>query len=275
MGLGYNPYHCSVFWDEDENVVHFKHPLPSGTKKEDVKVEIDEDGKLLIKISKGVSSHSDLLSSVSSSLISFGSSFLSFPKKNEGETASPIISMKFNLPAGLDPNDSNTAIDDEGLLTLTFQKLVPIHCETPFALENVPEKWENAKVNHKDVVRFKAYLGAGTKREDMMVGIGGCNSLMIGIHDLWKKEEGATSTLMWLNDNNFRSFSLPVGVNPNSLETAVDDAGVLTVTVTKLKPEKKKLMSIAKKMLVCLAQAVPTCLVIGYKIDDAMSSGDY
>lgn len=271
MCLGYNPYQRSVFWDEDENLVHFKYPLPSGTKKEDVKVEIDEDEKLLIEISKGVRSHIDPLSSASSSMIRFGPSFLSFAKKNEGDTASPIISMKFNLPAGLDPKGFKTAIDDEGLLTLTFKKLVAIHSETPFDLKNDSE-WVTAKENNKDVVHFKANLAAGTKMGDVMVGIAGGNSLMIG---LLKKEEGDTNILKRFHGNNCWISFLPDGANPDGFKAAVDDAGVLTVTFTKLKPEKKKLMPSPKKILGYLAEVVPACLLIGCRIGDEMSSGDY
>lgn len=100
MCLGNNPYQCSVFWYEDENLAHFKYPLPSGAKQENVKVEIDEDGNLLTV-------------------------FLSFPKKKEGDTTTPIISMKFNLPAGLDLAGFKTAIDDAGVLAVTFTKLKP------------------------------------------------------------------------------------------------------------------------------------------------------
>ena len=100
MCLGNNPYQCSVFWYEDENLVHFKYPLPPGAKQEDVKDEIDEDENLL---------------TVS----------LSFPKKKEGDTTTPIISMKFNLPAGLDLVGFKTTIDDAGVLAVTFTKLKP------------------------------------------------------------------------------------------------------------------------------------------------------
>ncbi|KAL9413611.1 hypothetical protein AB3S75_042155 [Citrus x aurantiifolia] len=264
MCLGIKQYQCSVFWDEDENLVHFKCPLPPRTKREDVKVEIDEDGKLLIEISKWVSSHSDPLSSASSWMIISGSSFLSFLTKNEGDTTSPIPPMEFNLPAGLNTNAFETVIDDEGLLTLTFKKLPPIHAETPSDLENASVEWKNKKrVSH-----FKALLPAGTKMDEMMVGIEGRKSLVIGIRDMAKKEGGHTSTLMCSNGMNFRSFILPDGVNPNGFKTAMDDAGVLTVTFTKLKPEKKKLRPIAKKTLGCLAHAA--CLLICEKISDAI-----
>ncbi|KAL9416732.1 hypothetical protein AB3S75_039843 [Citrus x aurantiifolia] len=272
MCLGNNPYQCSDFWDEDENLVHFKYPLPPRTKREDVNVEIDEDGKLLIEISEGASSHSDPLSSASPWMIVSGFSSLSLLKKKEGDTTSPINPMKFNLPAGLNTNGFKTAIDDEGLLTLTFKKLVPIHSETPSDLKNVLVKWKNKK----GVFRFKAYLPAGLKMEDMMVGIEGRKSLMIGIRDLPKKEEGDTSTLMCSNGKTFRSFIFPDGVNPNGFKTAMDDAGVLTVTFTKLKPEKKKLGPVAKKTLGCLAQAVIAAgVLICDKISEAICSGGY
>ncbi|KAL9416718.1 hypothetical protein AB3S75_039831 [Citrus x aurantiifolia] len=239
-------YQRSLFWDEDENLVHFNYRLPSGTKREDVKVEIDEDGKLLITIlSKVAAAQND-----SSMIIS---SLFSFLKKKEGDTTSQIIRMEFNLPAGLNPNGFKTAIVDEGLLTLTFKKL---------------GEWKNKK----RVFHFKAYLPAGTKMDDMTVGIEGRKSLVIGIHDRLKKEEGDTSTLMCFNGKNFRSFILPDGVNPNGFETAMDDAGVLTVTFTKLKPEKKKLGPMAKKMLGCLADAA--LMLICGEISDAICPGD-
>ncbi|KAK9185409.1 hypothetical protein WN943_025765 [Citrus x changshan-huyou] len=269
MCLGNKPYQFSVSWDEDENLVHFKCRLPSTTKRGDVKVEIDEHGKLLIEeISKVVSSHIDPLSSASSLMIRLRSSLLSFLKKNEGDTTSPIGPIEFNLPPGLDTNDFETEIDDDGLLTLTFKKLVPIHSETPSDLEKASVEWKNKKL----VSHFKAYLPAGTKMDDMTVGIEGGKSLVIGIHDRLKKEEGDTSTRMCLNGKNFRSFILPDGVNPNGFETAMDDAGVLTVTFTKLKPEKKKLGPIAKKTLGCLADAAG--MLICEKISDAICPGD-
>ena len=233
-----------------------------------MKVEIDEHGKLLIRISKGVSSHSDPLSSASSLIIRVGSFLLSFLKKNEGDTTSPIGPIEFNLPPGLDTNDFETEIDDDGLLTLTFKKLVPIHAETPSDLEKASVEWKNKK----HVSHFKAYLPAGTKMDDMTVGIEGRKYLVIGIHDRLKKEEGDTSTLMCFNDKNFRSFNLPAGLNPNGFETAMDDAGVLTVTFTKLKPEKKKLGPRAKKTLGWLADAA--CMQICGGIGDAICPGD-
>ncbi|KAK9185407.1 hypothetical protein WN943_025763 [Citrus x changshan-huyou] len=238
----------SVFWNEEEKLVRFNHRLPSGTKQEDVMVGIDEDAKLLTITSKVASAHKD------SSVIT--SSLFSFLKKKEGDTTSQVIRMEFNLPAGLNPNGFKAAIDAEGLLTLTFEKLVPNHSETPSDLVKVSVQWKSKK----GVFHFKAHLPAGTKMEDMMVGIEGRKSLMIGICDLPKTEEGDTSTLMCFDGKNFRSFILPDGVNPNGFKTAMDDAGVLTVTFTKLKPQKKKLWPIAKKSLGCLAHAA--CLLI-------------
>ncbi|KAL9416716.1 hypothetical protein AB3S75_039830 [Citrus x aurantiifolia] len=368
MCLGNKPYQCSVIWDGDENLVHFKCRVPSTTKREDVKVEIDEHGKLLIEISKGVSSHSDPLSSASSLMIRFRSFLLSFLKKNEGDTTSPIGPMEFNLPAGLNTNDFETAIDDEGLLTLTFKKLVPIRAHYQRSVfwdedENLVHfnyrlpsgtKREDVKVeidedgkllitiiskvagahtdssmiisslfsflnkkegdttsqiirmefnlpaglntngfetaivdeglltltfkklvewkNKKRVFHFKAYLPAGTKMNDMTVGIEGRKSLVIGIHDRLKKEEGDTSTSMCFNGKNFGSFILPDGVNPNGFKSAMDDDGVLTVIFTKLKPEKKKLGPIAKKTLGCLADAAG--MLICGEISDAICPGD-
>ncbi|KAK9175318.1 hypothetical protein WN944_027324 [Citrus x changshan-huyou] len=121
-----NPYQLhSVFWDEDANLVRFKYPLPIGTNQEDVTIEVDEDGNLLTMKSKVVSSHNDPLSSAFNSMVISGSSLLSFLRKNEGDPATPIISMKFKLPAGLNLNGFKTAMDDAGVLTVTFTKLKP------------------------------------------------------------------------------------------------------------------------------------------------------
>lgn len=68
-------------------------------------VRIDED-LLRITISRVMSSHDN-----SSTIISLLSNFV---KTKAGDTTSTIISMKFNLPSGLDPNGLETEIDDRG-----------------------------------------------------------------------------------------------------------------------------------------------------------------
>lgn len=266
--LGNEPYQPSVFWDEDENVVHVKCPLPSPTKREDAKVEIDEHGKLLIQISKVVGSHSDPLSSASSWMIRFGFCLLSFLKKKEGDTISQIGPMEFNLLEGLNTNDFETAVDDEGLLSLTFKKLVQ---RSVF--------WDE----DENLVHFNYRLPSGTKREDVKVEIDEDGKLLITILSkvaaaqndssmiisslfsfLKKKEGDTTSQIIQME------FNLPAGLNPNGFKTAIVDEGLLTLT--KLKPEKKKLGPIAKKTLGCLADAA--LMLICGEISDAICPGD-
>lgn len=253
----------SVFWEEDENLVHFKCPLASGTKPEDVRVGI-EGGKLLI-----VSEVETSRPLSSSPLITSEEGDITL-NRYDGK----MISMKFNLPVGVNPNGFETSMDDDaGVLTVTFKKLVPIlsrAVERPFDFYKAPMGWDGpVNEDSKGVVHFKAYLAAGTKMEDLIVGILGGKLLIIG-QQLPEKEEGDTCSL----GKNCKSFILPRGVNPNGFEALMDDAGVLTVTFKKLKPEKKKKKLVSKsKLLGGLAEA---CLLTGCKFFfDEMGGDDY
>ncbi|KAL9416741.1 hypothetical protein AB3S75_039851 [Citrus x aurantiifolia] len=238
----------SVLWEEDGSLVYFKGPLASGAKLEDVKVGT-EGGKLLI-------------TSTVACLRPLSSSPLIISKEGDGK----MISMKFNLPAGVNPNGFETSMDDDaGVLTVTFKKLVPVlscAAERPFNFDNSLMGWdEPVNEESKGVVHFKANLAGGTKREDLIVGILGGKMLIIG-QQLQENEGGDDCSL----GKNCKSFILPPAVNPNGFETLMDDAGVLTVTFKELKPEKKKKKKklVSKlKWLGCLAQG---CLLAGSKL---------
>lgn len=173
--------------------------------------------------------------------------------------------MNFSLPVGLNSHGFETSMDDAGVLTVTFKKLMPINIklsstvERPCDFHKAPLGWdEPVNTESKGVVHVKAYLAAETKKEDLIVGILGGKFLIIG-QQLLKKEEGGTCSL----GKNCKSFALPHGANPNGFETS-----------KKLKPEKKKKKMVSKsKLLGGLAEA---CLLTCCKfVFDEMGGDDY
>lgn len=200
----------SVFWEEDENTVLFKFPLASGTKQDSLKVAI-EDHKLFIT-SKAATCHPIISEEAGTSLNQYGG-------------------MNFNLPVGLNPDSFETSVDEAGLLTVRFQKRMPItklSCSTvKSSCDMAPMGWfEPDDKETNGVIHFKAGLSAETKKENLVVGVVDRQFLIIGQQLNDKKEGGSCE-----------SFVLPHGVNPDGFETSMDDHGVLTVTFQK-KPSK-------------------------------------
>lgn len=227
----------SVFWEEDENTVLFKLPLASGTKQEGVKVAI-EDHKLFIS-------------------------------EEAGTSLNQYFGMYVNLPVGLNPDSFETSMDQTGLLTVRFKKLMPINsklsCSTvKSSCDMAPMGWlEPDDKEANGVIHFKAGLSAETKKEDLVVGVVDRQFLIIG-QQLNEKKEGGSC----------ESFVLPHGVNPDGFETSMDDPGVLTVTFKK-KPskdgKKKKEKILKSRLLGGLAEA---CLLTGCKFACDELTGD-
>ncbi len=247
-------------------MVHFKGRLASGMNLEDVKVGIE--GLTLLVTSKVASSHPYPLFSAPLTISEEADTSLNpYGRK--------MISMKFSLPGGVNLNGFESSIDDDaGVLIVTFKKLNPINIKLSSIVERLcdfhkaPMGWDEPfNIESKGVVRFKAYLPAGTKREDLIVGTLGGKLLIIG-QQLQENEGGGACSF----GKNCKSFILPRAVNPNSFDTSIDEAGVLTVSFKKLKPQKKKLVS-KLKLLGCLAQAL---LLTGCKFAfDEVVGDDY
>ncbi|KDO48755.1 hypothetical protein CISIN_1g016705mg [Citrus sinensis] len=239
--------------DSKKGFVDFKAYLAAGTKIEDLVVVIERGKYLIVGMLQ--------------------------KKEQEGDTSVKQYHgnnfRSFLFPDGVDPFGFSTSMDDAGVLTLTFKRLMPFLSSTvpEGAFENVIMgwDWEHAKDSRKGFVDFKAYLAAGTKIEDLMIGIDGGKYLTIGM--LEKKEHEGDTSLKQYEGNNFRSFLLPDGLGPFGYSTSMDDAGILTLTFTILKPNKKLVSK--SKLLAGMARVVPACLMIGCEISDKISGDDF
>ncbi|KAH0883569.1 hypothetical protein HID58_059665 [Brassica napus] len=195
-----------VDWRETPEAHVFKADLP-GLKKEEVKVEIEDDS--VLKIS--------------------GERHVEKEDKNDTwhrvERSSGQFTRKFRLPENVKMDQVKAAMEN-GVLTVTVPKAEMKKTDTPEA--------------HV----FKADL-PGLKKEEVKVEVEDNNVLKIsGQRHVEKEDKSDTWHRVERSSGQFtRKFRLPENVKMDQVKAALEN-GVLTVTVPKVETEKASVRSV-------------------------------
>merc|ERR1719239_39016 len=155
--------------------------------------------------------------------------------KEGGETRTRIFEQKFSMPSGVQGEKVSSTLSKDGVLTITAPRGAPAAANTE---SNGVSRVEYDANNYKIHVNVKEY-----KPEELVVKTVDNNKIQVEA----KHEEKTSNGQSYSTKSFSQSFTLPKGVNPDSISSALSKEGVLTISAPlppALKNNSEKLVPI-------------------------------